>query len=206
MHHPLSAMVGLGFATGFAAAFAITGGALAGRNAGRTLFRAARANRPADPAQLEDAPRRMAQELDHLRAGQQAAPAIGARGNNQRAAVPRVDQGRGQIVRTAALDGDREVDADTRWYQEQMGAEQARAPPIAQGINDEMRDNDLPPFRAQGQVDDNMLVDDEPTPAVRHDPLYAALLDQLLKEAKRAEENRQQVSQTINLNELTLLD
>lgn len=177
-------MVGLGFA----AAFAATGGAMIGRQAGRRLFRDARPNQPVTTAQLENAERRIAHELNRLEAIQKAALGARAQGNLPRNPPRDADRGRRQLSRAAALDRDRGLDADARWFQEQMGEEEVpQDPTIARDINNGMRENDLPRLRDRGRIDDTPL-DDAPTTTAAHDPVFKEILEQFLKEAK--EDNR----------------
>ena len=193
LHHPLSAMVGLGFAAAFAAAFAATGGAIFGRQVGRRLFRDARPvgrrlfrdarpNQPVTTAQLEDTERRIAEEINRLGAIQQAALGPRARGALPNVPAPGADGERGPLPRASGLDRDRELDADARWFQQQMGEEDAAPdPPIRQAINNEIRENNLPEIRDRGRMNQEQT---PPATPATDDLVYQEFLEQLLREAK----------------------
>ena len=86
--------------------------------------------------------------------------------------------------RAAGLDHTGGLDADTRWYQEQMGEAPDHPSTIALDINNEMRENDLPSLRASGRVIEDNLVDDTPTPTIPRDPLMDDFYSRLREEAE----------------------
>ena len=196
LHHPLTAMVGLGAA----AAFAFTGGTVFGRSAGRSLFRAARNEQAATVAQLQDTERRLAQGLDRLGAIQQAAR--GARAHRDGAAVPHTDLGQEKAHQATGgrFDHNRDVDTSAQWYQEQSGLEQDRPPAIAQDIKKEMRESGLASVRAGARKDGghHHRVVEESTSPTPHDPITQQILEQLRKESVEMQENMQILTERVS--------
>lgn len=174
LHHPLSAMVGLGFA----AAFAFTGGAAIGRYASRDMFRAARAEHGPIAAQMSDMERRMTQELGRLSAIQQAALAgAGRRGQSGFLAGGVGTRRNKPEHRMPGGSKSQAVKQHTPLSQDALG--------IAENINVETREFRENTLRGQPRVDADSL--ESETREILMDEFYK----QLLQESAEMKENTQ---------------